>query len=69
MSFNKIHIVLGILVILVPIIGLPPTAESVMLVVIGIILIGTSLISRIRRQSRGESVREDSRSYVENSGV
>ncbi len=69
MSFNKIHIVLGILVILVPIIGLPPTAESMMLVVIGIILIGTSLISRIRRQSREESVREDSRSYVENSGV
>lgn len=69
MSFNKIHIVLGILVLLVPIIGLPPTAESLMLVVIGIILIGTSLINLIRRRSRGESVREDSRSYVENSGV
>lgn len=69
MSFNRIHIVLGILVLLVPIIGLPPTAESFMLVVIGIILIGTSLINLIRRRSRGESVREDSRSYVENSGV
>jgi hypothetical protein len=64
---NKVHALLGLLLIAIPFFsGLPPMGETIVIIVIGLILVISSVLNFLRQRAEQESEREDARAYVEN---
>ncbi|MDQ3076872.1 MAG: hypothetical protein M3Q63_02365 [bacterium] len=51
MSANKVQIIFGILIIVVPLMGLPAYTKTVILVGIGCVMVTLAVLSHIRRRS------------------
>lgn len=51
MSANKVQIFFGVLIIVIPLLGLPAYTETVILVVIGCVMVTLAVLSHIRRRS------------------
>ena len=67
---NKVHFFLGILLIAIPFYsGLPQAEETALLIVIGLILVVSSVLNSLRQKAQQVSEREDARAYVENTEV
>jgi hypothetical protein len=69
MSSNKINLILGLLIIVLPFTGLVVTVETVIYVIVGLILVVTAILSSLKRRAQQLSEREDARPYVENREV
>ncbi|MBX4197902.1 hypothetical protein KW782_01055 [Candidatus Parcubacteria bacterium] len=66
MSFNKIHFILGFLLIILPFIGIPSIGETSFLIVIGAVLVILAILERIMPRHRISEPRDEARGYVEN---
>ncbi|MBA3551222.1 hypothetical protein H0W32_03385 [Patescibacteria group bacterium] len=51
MSANKVQIIFGILIIVVPLLGLPSYTETVILIGLGCVMVTLAVLSHIRRRS------------------